>query len=73
MFGQILASLSFAFERSHESAFGRDEFGMDSWPPHRLLADAIVASDAGAAVAAIAAILDAVESEVRRIIGAGAA
>jgi DNA-binding FadR family transcriptional regulator len=46
---------------------------MDSWPPHRVLADAIVAGDADAAVAAIAAILDAVEGEVRRIIGAGAA
>ena len=69
MFGQILANLSFAFERSHESAFGRDEFGMDSWPPHRELADAIAAGDAEAAVAAINRILDAVEGEVRTIIG----
>src|SRR3569833_1478959 len=70
MFEQILTSLHFAFERSGESAFGRDEFGMDSWPPHRDLADAIKAGNAAAAVAAITAILDAVEGEIRAIIGA---
>ena len=70
MFEQILTSLHFAFERSGESAFGRDEFGMESWPPHRDLADAIKAGNAVAAVAAITAILDAVEGEIRAIIGA---
>ncbi len=72
MFGQIIASLVFAFERSGESPFGRDEFGMDSWPPHRVLADALLAGDADAAVAAINRILDAVEGEVRTLIGSGA-
>jgi DNA-binding FadR family transcriptional regulator len=73
MFGQIIANLVFAFERSGESPFGRDEFGMDSWPPHRDLANAITAGDPDAAVAAISLILDAVEGEVCSIIGAGAA
>jgi len=70
IFGQILTSLHFAFEREGESTFGRDEFGMDSWPPHRDLADAIVAKDPEAAVRAITAILDAVEAEIHAIIGA---
>jgi DNA-binding FadR family transcriptional regulator len=73
MFEQILTGLHFAFERSGESAFGRDEFGMESWPPHRDLADAIKTGDAVAAVAAITAILDAVEGEIRAIIGANLA
>ena len=68
MFGQIIASLVLAFQRAADSPFGTDQFGRDSWPPHRLLADAIVAGDPAAAVAAISAILDAVEAEVRAII-----
>lgn len=73
MFEQILTGLHFAFEREGESAFGSDEFGMDSWPPHRDLANAIVARDPDAAAAAITAILDAVEGEIRAIIGADSA
>jgi DNA-binding FadR family transcriptional regulator len=69
MFGQILSRLDEALERSAESPFGRDEFGLDSFPPHRVLADAIVASDADAACAAINHILDIVEDEIRAIIG----
>jgi DNA-binding FadR family transcriptional regulator len=73
MFGQILSRLDHALERSAESPFGRDEFGMESFPPHRILADAIVAGDPVAAVAAINHILDVVAGEIRDIIGAGAA
>jgi DNA-binding FadR family transcriptional regulator len=73
MFGQILLRLDHALERSTESPFGRDEFGMDSFPPHRVLADAIVAEDPVAAQAAINHILDIVEGEIRTIIGSGAA
>jgi len=69
MFGQILARLDHALERSSESPFGRDEFGIDSFPPHRVLADAIVAKDAEAAVKAINHILDIVDGEIRAIIG----
>jgi DNA-binding FadR family transcriptional regulator len=72
MFGQILSRLDHALERSAESPFGRDEFGMESFPPHRILADAIVAADPVAACAAINQILDIVEGEIRAIIGAGA-
>jgi GntR family transcriptional repressor for pyruvate dehydrogenase complex len=72
MFGQILGRLDHALERSSESPFGRDEFGMESFPPHRVLADAIVARDPVAAVAAINHILDVVEGEIRVIIGSGA-
>jgi GntR family transcriptional repressor for pyruvate dehydrogenase complex len=73
MFGQILSRLDHALERSGESPFGRDEFGMESFPPHRDLADAIVAADPVAACAAINHILDVVEGEIRSIIGAGSA
>jgi DNA-binding FadR family transcriptional regulator len=72
MFGQILSRLDHALERSAESPFGRDEFGMESFPPHRILADAIVARDPEAAVRAINHILDVVEGEIRDIIGATA-
>lgn len=72
MFGQILQNLDRALERSNESPFGRDEFGLDSFPPHRELADAIVAADPTAADAAINKILDLVDSDVRDIIFAGA-
>jgi DNA-binding FadR family transcriptional regulator len=72
MFAQIIGHLAYAFERSGESPFGRDEFGLDSFPPHRVLADAIVAGDPDRAVAAIGHILDLVEDEVRTIIRSGA-
>ncbi len=71
MFGQILHRLDHALERSNESPFGRDEFGLDSFPPHRELADAIVAADPDAACAAINRILDIVEADVRAIITTG--
>jgi GntR family transcriptional repressor for pyruvate dehydrogenase complex len=70
MFGQILHRLDDALERSNESPFGRDDFGLDSFPPHRELADAIGAADVGAALAAINKILDLVEADVRAIITA---
>ncbi len=71
MFGQILFQLDHALERSVESPFGRDEFGLESFPPHRDLANAIVAGDSKAAVKAMNHILDIVEGEIRAIIGAG--
>jgi GntR family transcriptional repressor for pyruvate dehydrogenase complex len=70
MFGQILANLDHALERSSESPFGRDEFGLASFPPHRDLADAIFASDVVGACAAINRILDLVDAEIRAIITA---
>jgi DNA-binding FadR family transcriptional regulator len=73
LFGQMIASVVLAFQRASDSPFGTDQFGMNSWPPHRALADAIVAGDPDAAVAAAGAILDAVEAEVRVIIGSGTA
>ena len=70
MFGQILHRLDDALERSSESPFGRDDFGLDSFPPHRELADAIAATDPDAAVAVINRVLDLVEADVRAIITA---
>jgi DNA-binding FadR family transcriptional regulator len=70
MFGQILSNLDHALERSNESPFGSDGFGIASFPPHRELADAIVASDPPRACAAINHILDLVEAEIRELIGA---
>jgi GntR family transcriptional regulator, transcriptional repressor for pyruvate dehydrogenase complex len=69
MFGQILARLDQALERSSESPFGRDEFGLQSFPPHRDLADAILAADSDRACTVINCILDIVEEEIRAIIG----
>lgn len=72
MFGQILHKLDQALERSSESPFGGNEFALTSFPPHRDLADAIVAADPEASVAAISHILDIVEDEIRAIISSGA-
>jgi DNA-binding FadR family transcriptional regulator len=71
MFGQILLRLDQALERSSESPFGRDEFGLASFPPHRDLADAILAVDPERACAAINHILDIVVAEIRTIIADG--
>ena len=71
MFGQILTRLDEMFERSTESPFGRTEFGLASFPLHRDLTDGIVAGDADRAGAAISAIIDTVEQEIRVIIGLG--
>lgn len=71
MFGQILWRLDQALERSGESPFGRDEFGLDSFPEHRRLAEAIVAADPERAGAAITVILDIVENEIKAIIADG--
>lgn len=71
MFGQILHKLDDALERSNESPFGRDDFGLASFPPHRDLADAIVAGDTKAAGVAIHHILDLVAGEIEEIITIG--
>ncbi|KKB08946.1 FadR/GntR family transcriptional regulator [Devosia chinhatensis] len=71
MYGQILENLDHALERSDTSPFNRDGFGLESFPIHRDLAEAIATSDAVAAVDAINRILDTVETEVRTIIGEG--
>lgn len=71
MFGQILHKLDDALERSNESPFGRDDFGLASFPPHRDLADAIVAGDTKAAGLAIHHILDLVAGEIEEIITIG--
>ncbi len=69
MFGQILLRLDHARSSARpESPFGRDGFGIASFPPHRTLADAILAADPAAAAAAINTILDIVEGEIRAII-----
>ncbi|HEY8574873.1 MAG TPA: FadR/GntR family transcriptional regulator [Devosia sp.] len=71
MYGQLLMNLDHALERGGASPFSADAFGLASFPLHRDLADAIVASDPDAAVRAINRILDSVEGEVRAIIDAG--
>lgn len=68
MFGQILQRMDEAFERSVESPFSVPGFGLASFPPHRELADAIVAGDPDAAEAALHCIIDRVEAEIREII-----
>jgi GntR family transcriptional regulator, transcriptional repressor for pyruvate dehydrogenase complex len=71
MYGQILLRLDEMFERSAESPFQRNAFGLGSFPFHRTLSDAILAQDAEGAAAAMHAILDSVEGEVRQIIAEG--
>jgi GntR family transcriptional regulator, transcriptional repressor for pyruvate dehydrogenase complex len=68
MYGQLLMNLDHALERGGSSPFTADAFGLGSFPMHRDLADAILASDIDAAVNAINRILDSVEVEVRAII-----
>lgn len=69
LFGQTLRRMNDMFERSAESPFSRSAFGLASFPPHRDLADAIIAGDPEAAVHAVQVILDRVEAEIRQIIG----
>jgi DNA-binding FadR family transcriptional regulator len=71
MYGQLLRNLDHALERGGSSPFAADNFGLDSFPIHRDLADAIVASDTEQAVAAINRLLDTVEREVQAIIDGG--
>lgn len=71
MYGQLLRNLDHALEREGTSPFAADAFGLDSFPLHRTLADAMLAEDIEAAVSAINAILDSVETEVRSIIAGG--
>ncbi len=68
MYGQLLVNLDHALERGGSSPFAADAFGLDSFPIHRDLADAILAEDPELAVAVINRLLDTVESEVRAII-----
>ena len=71
MFGQVLQRMDEAFERSAESPFTVPGFGLTSFPPHRDLADAIVAGDPDAADAALNTIITTVEAEIRVIIAGG--
>jgi DNA-binding FadR family transcriptional regulator len=73
MFGQILVRMDQALERSRESPFSRNAFGLMSFPLHRDLSDAIGAGDPDAAEAAINGIIDAVATEIRQIIAEGPA
>jgi GntR family transcriptional regulator, transcriptional repressor for pyruvate dehydrogenase complex len=68
MFGQILQRMDEAFERSVESPFSVPGFGLASFPPHRDLADAIMACDPDAAETALHQIIDLVDAEIREII-----
>lgn len=68
MYGQLLINLDHALERGGSSPFSADVFGLESFPIHRELADAILAEDPNGAVAAIGRIIDTVEREVQAII-----
>lgn len=69
MYGQLLINLDHALERGGSSPFSADAFGLDSFPIHRELADAILAEEPQLAVVVINRLLDTVEAEVRAIIG----
>lgn len=71
VFGQILTRLDEALEQSEESPFGRNDFGLASFPLHQALADAVAAGDPDAASVAINIILDSVMAEIEEIIATG--
>ncbi|WP_332688846.1 FadR/GntR family transcriptional regulator [Devosia sp.] len=71
MYGQLLVNLDHALERGGTSPFAADNFGLESFPIHRELADAILAADAELAVTVINRLLDTVEVEVKAIIDGG--
>lgn len=68
MYGQLLVNLDHALERGERSPFSADAFGLDSFPIHRDLADAILSDSPDRAVDAIGRIIDVVEREVQAII-----
>ena len=68
MFGQLLVHLDHAFERSEDTPFNRNAFGLASFPMHRDLSNAIGRADPDGAEAAIHAIIDSVAAEIRQII-----
>ena len=68
MYGQLLVNLDHALERGGSSPYAADAFGLDSFPIHRDLAEAILAESPDAAVDAIGRIIDVVEREVQAII-----
>jgi GntR family transcriptional repressor for pyruvate dehydrogenase complex len=71
MYGQLLVNLDHALERGGTSPFAADNFGLETFPLHRELADAILANEPEQAVAVINRILDIVEREVQAIIDGG--
>lgn len=71
MFGQLLVQMDHAFERSQDAPFSRNAFGLASFPFHRDLSDAIGKADPDGAEAAIHAIIDSVEAEIRLMIDLG--
>jgi GntR family transcriptional repressor for pyruvate dehydrogenase complex len=68
VFGQILRRIDEALERSPESPFGAVDFALDSFPMHAGLHEGVVSAKPEMAVEAISAILDIVESEIKRIV-----
>ncbi|GHA18442.1 GntR family transcriptional regulator [Devosia pacifica] len=68
MYGHLLVNLDQAIERGGPSPFGADDFGLSSFPLHRVLADRIAVDDADGAVAAMHELLDTVEDEIRALI-----
>lgn len=73
IFTQLLTYLDTAFERSAESPFNRAGFGLESFPFHRPLADAVLAHDPDAAERAVIDIIASVRRSVEAIIRAGEA
>jgi len=68
MFGQLLINLDDALQRSPESPFGRTEFGLESFPLHRILCDGVVQGNEDLAADGINQIIDSVAAEIRGLI-----
>ena len=68
IYGKILKHLDSTIDRDQDSPFSRHEFGLNSFPLHRTLSDAIQSADPDAAEEAVNQLLDAVIVEVQRII-----
>lgn len=68
LYAQILQRLDNAVERSPGSPYHGDGLFLDSFPLHRNLADAIVASDPDASALAVGELIDAVVIELKGLI-----
>ena len=68
LFGQILVNLDDAAKRSEDSPFGSTEFGLASFPLHRILCEGVVTGDPELAAEGIDKIIDSVADEIRDLI-----
>lgn len=70
LFAQLIEQMHGAFHQHYVEPFMDDHYGLASIPKHKDLADAVIAGDQVASVAAIEAILDITERETKEMLRA---